>query len=74
MGQKTRGRPEPKMKFPQRVGEVLREQVVLESESIDRMYLNVYAPQLQPTGGVVWYLRGHFGATLCLDGWHSAKY
>src|SRR5260370_31751742 len=35
--------------------------VVLESECIDRMYLNVYVPQLQRVGGVVWYLRGHLG-------------
>lgn len=61
MGQKTRGRPEPKLKLPQSVGEVLQEHVVLESESIDRMYLNVYVPQLQRIGGVVWYLRGHLG-------------
>lgn len=53
MGQKTRGRPEPKLKLPQSVGEVLQEHVVLESESIDRMYLNVYVPQLQRIGGVV---------------------
>jgi hypothetical protein len=26
---------------------------VLESECIDRMYLNVYVPQLQRVGGVV---------------------
>ncbi len=43
------------------VDEVLRDHVVLESESIDRMYLNVYVPQLQRIGGVVWYLRGHLG-------------
>ncbi|WP_273704740.1 MULTISPECIES: hypothetical protein [Candidatus Accumulibacter] len=41
------------MKLPQSVGEVLQEHVVLESESIDRMYLNVYVPQLQRIGGVV---------------------
>jgi hypothetical protein len=34
---------------------------VLESECIDRMYLNVYVPQLQRVGGVVWYLHGHLG-------------
>ena len=41
--------------------EVLRDHVVLQSECIDRMYLNVYVPQLQRIGGVVWYLRGHLG-------------
>ena len=49
------------MTLPHSVSEVLREHVVLENESIDRMYLNVYVPQLQRVGGVVWYLRGHLG-------------
>ena len=49
------------MTLPHSVCEVLRDHVVLESESIDRMYLNVYVPQLQRIGGVVWYLRGHLG-------------
>ena len=49
------------MKVPHSVCEVLRDHVVLESESIDRMYLNVYVPQLQRVGGVVGYLRGHLG-------------
>src|SRR6478752_4492945 len=61
MGPKTRGRPEPIMTLSQSVCEVLRAHVVLESECIDRMYLNVYVPQLQRVGGVVWYLRGHLG-------------
>jgi len=49
------------MTLPHSVCEVLRDHVVLESECIDRMYLNVYVPQLQRIGGVVWYLRGHLG-------------
>jgi len=49
------------MKVPHSVCEVLRDHVVLESESIDRMYLNVFVPQLQRVGGVVWYLKGHMG-------------
>ena len=49
------------MKVPHSVCEVLRDHIVLESEGIDRMYLNVYVPQLQRVGGVVWYLRGHLG-------------
>src|SRR3984893_14310128 len=61
MGSRTRGRPEPVMTLSQSVCEVLRAHVVLESESIDRMYLNVYVPQLQRVGGVVRYLRGHLG-------------
>ena len=49
------------MTLSQSVCEVLRAHVVLESECIDRMYLNVYVPQLQRVSGVVWYLRGHLG-------------
>ena len=49
------------MTLPQSVCEVLEDHVVLESECIDRMYLNVYVPQLQRVGGVVWYLRGYLG-------------
>ena len=49
------------MKVAHSVCEVLRDHVVLESECIDRMYLNVYVPQLQRVSGVVWYLRGHLG-------------
>jgi hypothetical protein len=47
------------MNVPHSVAEVLRAHVTLESESIDRMYLNAYIPRLQAVGGVVWYLRGH---------------
>jgi hypothetical protein len=47
------------MNVPQSVCEVLREHVVLETESIDRMYLNAYVPQLQSVGGVVGYLHVH---------------
>jgi hypothetical protein len=60
MGPKTQ-RPEPVMNLPQTVAEVLREHVNLECESIDRMYLNVYVPQLQHVGGVVGYLHAHHG-------------
>lgn len=49
------------MNLSHSVCDVLRDHVVLESECIDRMYLNVYVPQLQRVGGVVWYLRGHLG-------------
>ncbi|MBB5464971.1 PAS domain S-box-containing protein [Paraburkholderia sp. CI2] len=49
------------MTLSQSVCDVLRDHVVLESECVDRMYLNVYVPQLQRVGGVVWYLRGHLG-------------
>jgi hypothetical protein len=52
------------MKLPQRVCEVLREHVVLETECIDRMYLNVYVPQLQRVGGVVLNRTGFRGGLL----------
>lgn len=54
---------EPTMSIAQTVTEVLREHVTLEVESIDRMYLNVYVPQLQYEGGVVAFFRQHRGAT-----------
>ena len=49
------------MSIPQSVAEVIREHVVLEVESIDRMYLNVYQPQLQFDRGVVAFFRFHRG-------------
>jgi hypothetical protein len=49
------------MSIARSVADVLRDHVTLEVEGIDRMYLNVYVPQLQRVGGVVWYLRGHRG-------------
>ncbi len=45
------------MSIAQTVTEVLREHVTLEVESIDRMYLNVYVPQLQHERGVVAFFR-----------------
>jgi hypothetical protein len=45
------------------VATILREHVTLEVESIDRMYLNVYVPQLQHTTGIVSFFRRHRGAT-----------
>jgi hypothetical protein len=43
------------------VAEVLTEHVTLEIESIDRMFCNVYVPQLQHVGGVVGFFRVHRG-------------
>ena len=40
------------MSLPRSVAEILREHVTLEIECMDRMYLNVYIPQLQREGGV----------------------
>src|SRR5207245_2965122 len=55
--------PEAAMSVARTVGEVLGEHVTLEVESIDRMYLNVYIPQLQRDLGVVSFFRYHRGAT-----------
>jgi hypothetical protein len=43
------------------VGEVLADHVTFEVECIDRMYLNVYVPQLQYATGLVSYIRRHLG-------------
>ncbi len=51
------------MSVPQSVATILREHVTLELESIDRLYLNVYVPQLQRAQGVVSFFRYHRGAT-----------
>ena len=47
------------MSVPANVADILRKQVLLEVESIDRMYLNVYVPQLQRELGVVSFFRYH---------------
>ena len=39
------------------VAEILRQHVTLEVESIDRMYLNVYIPNLQRESGASWFLK-----------------
>src|SRR5262245_64913575 len=49
------------MSVPRTVASVLREHVTLEVEGIDRMYLNVYVPQLQRELGVVGFLKHHRG-------------
>src|SRR6516164_8062008 len=54
----TTGAP---MSIPRTVAQVLRQHVTLEVEGIDRMYLNVYVPQLQRELGVVGFLRNHRG-------------
>src|SRR6188508_3552865 len=43
------------------VGDVLGEHVVFEIECIDRMYLNVYVPQLQYAAGIVGYVHRQLG-------------
>ena len=49
------------MSIAHSVAEILQEHVVLEVEGIDRMYLNVYIPQLQRELGVASFFRFHRG-------------
>lgn len=49
------------MTLPRTAADVLSEHVVFEVESIDRMYLNVYVPELQRVGQVVGFLTWHRG-------------
>src|SRR6266699_379038 len=49
------------MSLPRTVAQVLAEHVTLEVEGIDRMYLNVYVPQLQREQGVASFFRFHRG-------------
>ena len=49
------------MSLPRTVSEILREHVTLETEGIDRMYLNVYVPILQREQGISWFFRAHRG-------------
>jgi hypothetical protein len=53
------------MKIPQpSVGEIMQRHVTLELECLDRIYLNVYVPQLQYESGVVQFLRHQRGAQI----------
>ena len=49
------------MTLPRTVSEVVAEHVVFQVECIDRMYLNVYVPQLQYAAGLVGYVRRQLG-------------
>jgi len=49
------------MTLPRTVADVLADHVVFEVECIDRMYLNVYVPQLQYAGGLVGYVHRQLG-------------
>ena len=46
---------------PSSVADILTRHVTLEVEGIDRMYLNIYVPQLQREQGVVNFFRFHRG-------------
>ena len=49
------------MSIPQNVASMLEKRVVLEIESMDRIYLNEYIPLLQTPGGIVEFFHGHRG-------------
>src|SRR6266480_6573129 len=49
------------MTLPRTVADVLADHVVFEVECIDRMYLNVYVPQLQYAAGLVGYVHQQLG-------------
>src|SRR5438128_5408787 len=53
--------PEPVMSLPRTVAEVIENHVTLELESLDRVYLNVYQPELQTPRAVFQFLRDHYG-------------
>jgi hypothetical protein len=49
------------MTLPRTVSDVVAEHTVFEVECIDRMYLNVYVPQLQYAAGIVGYVYQQLG-------------
>lgn len=49
------------MTLPRTVADVVAEHVTFEVECIDRMYLNVYVPQLQYPAGLVGYVHKQLG-------------
>jgi hypothetical protein len=49
------------MTLPRTVADVLTDHLVFEIECIDRMYCNVYVPQLQHAGGLLGYLHRQLG-------------
>jgi hypothetical protein len=49
------------MTLPRTVADVLNDHVVFEVECIDRMYCNVYVPQLQHAGGLLGYIQRQLG-------------
>src|SRR3954470_11829220 len=52
------------MTLPRTVAEVVADHVVFEIECIDRMYCNVYVPQLQYAGGLLGYIQRQLGVPI----------
>lgn len=66
-GRKGTPQAEPKSKLSQTVAEVLNQHVVLETESIDRMYLNVIVGRLQILEGALHFIRQQRKATNAVE-------
>jgi hypothetical protein len=49
------------MKITHSLAQLQKEHVVMELESIDRMYLNAYVPKLTSEGGIAAFCRGYLG-------------
>src|SRR6266487_4367408 len=49
------------MTLPRSVADVVSRHVLFEIESIDRMYCNLYVPQLQRVEGLLAFIHGHLG-------------
>jgi hypothetical protein len=49
------------MTLPRSVADVVSRHVLFEIESIDRMYCNLYVPQLQRVEGLLGFIHGHLG-------------
>jgi hypothetical protein len=43
------------------IADIIRHHVSLEVRCIDRLYLHAYAPKLQASGGLCYFLRDHLG-------------
>ena len=57
----TNAQPDTAMTLPKNVAELQGENVLFELECIDRMYLNLYVPQLASAPGVAAYFGGYKG-------------
>lgn len=47
------------MTLPRSVADVLSRHVAFEIEAVGRLYLNIYQPRLQYTGGAAGFFTGH---------------
>ena len=61
------------MTLPKDVAELQHENVLFELECIDRMYLNLYVPQLTSAQGVAAYFRGYKGHRFGMNWFLSAN-